>query len=665
MEFDICVDVYNSTDEIDRWINTLINTDYNKKNIGLYFYASEASAPAIQHLASVKAALEENFKDFEVLFESSKNSTAAKNKAAGLGSSNYILFCSIKHLVTPCALSEIKQAALASEGSYAAFELRQIPFEHMQYYNPVTLEIPVTKTDSLAIKRTVFSEIGGFDASMPKAGIDVDFSWNLRAHGFKIKYVPCAVLSLNCSETESPNSRSLPFSEQLAANLAIRYKYGKRCDIKEWKENYTSSKITHNAAFEDKSAQSAVLNTKKNKHEYRRYYNKVIKNNLHGFSPVFCGEGYEFLRAGGSFASIAPKNEPFFSVLVRTYKRPNLLRQTLLSLCNQTYKNFEVVVVEDGEEPVSQSVAAEMQGMLNIQYHAMGRQSGRCAAGNKALELAGGDFLCFLDDDDYFFADHLETIASQISLFPEGKFFAALSIMAESDSDDAAADIFNPKAMVTFGKSNPSPLDIFQDNLFPIQAVVFHNSLPKEHGGFDEEMSTGHEDWEMWLRYTKHNKIYIADKATSIFRIPENPQINYQRTISLYSTMPDIAAKMKDYNIALNGRELFEMRYSQEIISGRVQAMEEKEKLSQTAREISASATWRKTAFLRAIPNALATWGKALSKGLLRFSNFIGPKEIDFENAELDELHEYIVTCKNSFLWRTVRKLSNKNQTKD
>lgn len=67
---------------------------------------------------------------------------------------------------------------------------------------------------------------------------------------------------------------------------------------------------------------------------------------------MFVGFDYTTNRDGAFYVNERPSELPLVSVIVRTCGRPDILRETLLSLRNQTYKNIEIVVVEDGA-PIS------------------------------------------------------------------------------------------------------------------------------------------------------------------------------------------------------------------------------------------------------------------------------------------------------------------------
>ncbi len=146
------------------------------------------------------------------------------------------------------------------------------------------------------------------------------------------------------------------------------------------------------------------------------YFVRTSVRSTASFRPVFAGWGYE-LRREGAFHELASRREspdadtPLVSILIRTVDRPAWLREALASCANQTYPHIEVVVIEDGPER-SREIVDTFRDRLAIRYSATRQPVGRARAGNLALAEARGEWLNFLDDDDLFFADHVEVLVA-------------------------------------------------------------------------------------------------------------------------------------------------------------------------------------------------------------------------------------------------------------
>lgn len=107
-----------------------------------------------------------------------------------------------------------------------------------------------------------------------------------------------------------------------------------------------------------------------------------------------------------------------FSVVIPVYNRPEELNELLESLTHQTFKSFEVVVVEDGSETSSSEVAARYAHSLPLRY-VVQENAGPGAARNKGVAAAQGEFVVILDSDVLLKADYLEVVDRELKAHPE------------------------------------------------------------------------------------------------------------------------------------------------------------------------------------------------------------------------------------------------------
>jgi len=101
------------------------------------------------------------------------------------------------------------------------------------------------------------------------------------------------------------------------------------------------------------------------------------------------------------------EEKPFFSILLPTWNRPELLHETIKSALSQTYKNFEVIIVDDGDKLRADKVVSEFSDP-RITYIQHDKNYGSPVAKNTALKVARGKWVAFLDDDDEWFPENLE-----------------------------------------------------------------------------------------------------------------------------------------------------------------------------------------------------------------------------------------------------------------
>ena len=126
---------------------------------------------------------------------------------------------------------------------------------------------------------------------------------------------------------------------------------------------------------------------------------------------------YEIARAGSFITVGQPKDVGMVSIIIRTMKgRSGVLLQSIASAINQTYPNIEIIVVEDRNKSQATVIDKVRQAYPNFPItYCQSDGAGRVAAGNTGLARSNGEFLMFLDDDDYLFGGHVATNINAIS----------------------------------------------------------------------------------------------------------------------------------------------------------------------------------------------------------------------------------------------------------
>jgi glycosyltransferase involved in cell wall biosynthesis len=236
--------------------------------------------------------------------------------------------------------------------------------------------------------------------------------------------------------------------------------------------------------------------------------------------------------------------------------RTQWLRQALASCANQTWENLEVVVVEDGA-PASQAVIDSFRDRLDIRYEATGGSGGRSRAGNRALALATGEWMNFLDDDDLLFADHVEVLVGA-ALAAGAKGAYGLAWETKTLVRDRAAAEYEETMHATVHRQPFDRITLWHHNYLPIQAVLFHRSLYERHGGFAEDMDQL-EDWNLWTRYTLEDDFVLVEKTTSKYRVPAETRGAAERQALLDRAYADALDRQRRLGINSSPRAISEM----------------------------------------------------------------------------------------------------------
>lgn len=236
------------------------------------------------------------------------------------------------------------------------------------------------------------------------------------------------------------------------------------------------------------------------------------------------------------------------SIIIRTCGRPHILKEALESVRNQTYKNIEVIVVEDGANSAQEMIKSFSD--LNVRYTNTGEKKGRTVVGNLALSMATGDYLNFLDDDDLLLPEHIEVLINAIK---KSKTMAAYSLAYESvvQYDANRKEYKEYKRWIRYQQPFNRTFLTF-NNYIPIQSIMFSRKLYEELGGFDENMDYL-EDWDLWVRYSTKTDFIYVEKTTSLYRVPKKKK---KRDTEMYQAYQHAINKFRKYNIELNYYEI-------------------------------------------------------------------------------------------------------------
>ncbi len=112
---------------------------------------------------------------------------------------------------------------------------------------------------------------------------------------------------------------------------------------------------------------------------------------------------------------------PFFSIIIPTYNRAHIIKRPIESVINQTYSDWELIIVDDGSTDDTKVIVDSYQDE-RIRYIWQENQE-RNAARSKGISVALAEWICFIDSDDEYYPNHLATFFEAIQEFPEYKIF--------------------------------------------------------------------------------------------------------------------------------------------------------------------------------------------------------------------------------------------------
>ncbi len=201
---------------------------------------------------------------------------------------------------------------------------------------------------------------------------------------------------------------------------------------------------------------------------------------------------------------------PRVSIIIPTYNRAHLIRETLDSVFAQTFHDFETIIVDDGSEDDTAHVLADLQARITYRQipHA-----GASAARNAGMEIARGEFIAFLDSDDLWDARFLEKMTAVLDAASSAGF--AYCDYATFDQRGIIQVAYLPSQHKIRGYLFPQLLEC---DFISTGALLIRRACLARVGEFDLRLKVAH-DWDMWLRLARQFDAEYVDEPLARIRI--------------------------------------------------------------------------------------------------------------------------------------------------
>jgi len=186
-------------------------------------------------------------------------------------------------------------------------------------------------------------------------------------------------------------------------------------------------------------------------------------------------------------------NTSGISVVIRTRDRHALLKEAIASV-RRASQAAEIVIVDDGS---AQAVAVQDEARVSI---VRTEGVGRSEAMNRGVAAAKGEWIAFLDDDDLFFPEHLDTLAKAAAIQPSNIGFYTDALSTEYETSPAGETI-RKQTLRTYARDFDRIRLLF-DNYIPLNTLLVRRADFLEVGGFDQRFDL-FEDWDFLLRLSR------------------------------------------------------------------------------------------------------------------------------------------------------------------
>jgi glycosyltransferase involved in cell wall biosynthesis len=202
---------------------------------------------------------------------------------------------------------------------------------------------------------------------------------------------------------------------------------------------------------------------------------------------------------------------PLVSVVVATYNMARYLPAAIESVLAQTYRHFELHVIDDGSTDATASVRETFAGVPRVKWHRQ-RNAGQARAKNAGIRASRGALVAFLDADDLWRPRKLEEQAAVFAQHPRvGVVYSPVEyIDAAGRLTGARSEPPRPHTRVV--------RDLFRDNFIPFPTAMVRRSCLERAGLFDESLRMSI-DWDLWLRLAVDYEFAGLPEPLALYRV--------------------------------------------------------------------------------------------------------------------------------------------------
>lgn len=231
---------------------------------------------------------------------------------------------------------------------------------------------------------------------------------------------------------------------------------------------------------------------------------------------------------------------PKVSVVIPTYNRAHLISRAIKSVLDQTYKDLEIIVVDDGSTDNTEKIIKSFQDG-RIRYIQHNKNKGASAARNTGIKASKGEYIAFQDSDDEWFPDKLE---QQIKAFDNASPKVGVIYSGFYRIEDDKKTYIPGDNIVQ--KEGDIHNELLKGNFVGTPAVLIKKECFENIKYFDENIPA-FEDWELWIELSKHYLFkYINKPLLRSYSTPNSVNLNSKNLLKAREII--IATHLNDFN---------------------------------------------------------------------------------------------------------------------
>lgn len=234
------------------------------------------------------------------------------------------------------------------------------------------------------------------------------------------------------------------------------------------------------------------------------------------------------------------------SVVLPTYNRSRFICESVESALNQTWRNIELIVVDDGSTDNTAEILSRYKNDIRLKYHYQDNM-GQSAARNYGISLARGHYISFLDSDDVWIADKLEKQLEATVNNPEYDIYYGDIILIDEYGNEISRDNMTRYSGNVTGR-------LIGDNFISMSTTLTRRECFNRNGLFNESDRLA-EDYELWLRFSVNCRFLYIPEYFCKYRVMNN-QLSSNADKRLDCNEAIIRSFIQDNRHILSGNEI-------------------------------------------------------------------------------------------------------------
>lgn len=194
------------------------------------------------------------------------------------------------------------------------------------------------------------------------------------------------------------------------------------------------------------------------------------------------------------------------SIVIPTFNRAKILKDNLMNILNQTYSDFEVIIIDDNSIDNTKEVIENIPDK-RVRYYKNKENKGACYSRNRGISLAKGEYIAFQDSDDYWFPEKLEKQLEYIKKVDCDLVFCAMDTYDENKKYLHRVPNLNKSQHIQYNL-------LLEENLVSTQTILCKKEIFNTIQ-FDESLKR-FQDWDLILEISKSYTVYYLNNVLVI-----------------------------------------------------------------------------------------------------------------------------------------------------